>query len=549
MNPKLRERAGDEGSANIGTNSDRASGFDADSDIASDTASGVTDEAGHGSSQVQKTARGTALNLVGSIVGTVIIFITVGVITRTYGRGGAGVFFAVTALYTLASNGARLGAETSLTFFVSRLRASGQYEKIRPLVYRVLAGTAVVATTLGLVGFAMAPALAKQLTTDQASLSDTTLMIRILAAAVPTLALTQSMFGATRGFETMRPSVIAGQIVRPIVQLLLVIALVVFSPERLWPLAAIWGLASLAAAISIARWLNQRLKAVRPDRGEASGDKTGSLEDYVSFTGPRAASDLLSAGLERLDVILVAAILGEAAAGLYGTANRLILAGQLLMIATAQSMAPHLSASFSKGETDESQHMLRVVTGWNVMILWPMFLGLAFGAEPALSLFGEAFVEAAPLVRILALAFLVITGLGTGDTVLMMTGGSKASLANHAISLVTMIGACLVLLPSLGVIGAAMAWAFSRIVLRGLAGIHVYRSTGIHALGRPVIVASIGAVLCFVPTGVASIALFEPGFAAVAFHATVGGALYLVSMSLLREQLVISDLLTVVKRK
>ncbi len=513
------------------------------------TESSSTSSSKGGAAQVQKTARGTAINLVGSITATVVTFVTVGVITRTYGRDGAGVFFAVTALFTLAANSARLGAETSLTFFVSRFRASGQHAKIRALVMRALTGTALVAIAAAAVGFITAPMLAQRLISDESYVAEATLMIRILAAAVPTFALTQAMFGATRGFDTMRPSVIAGQIVRPVVQLVLVAALVLLGSDQLWPLAAIWAISSLAAVLSVGQWLNKRLAAVSRRPASEVHDHEPPLPAYIQFTGPRAASDLLSAGLERLDVLLVAAILGQAAAGLYGTANRLILAGQLMMIATAQSMAPHLSASFSKGNNDDSQHMLRTITGWNVLILWPLFLGLVFGAKPALSLFGDDFIEAAPLVQVLAGAFLVITGLGTGDTVLMMTGGAKASLANHAISLVVMVAASLVLLPAVGVIGAAVAWAISRVLLRVLAGVQVYRTTGVHAIGRPVLIAAAAATICFGSTGLGSLVLFDPGFVAVGFHAAVGGLFYLVAIRFLQDELSISDLAAVIKRR
>ena len=69
-----------------------------------------------------RAARGTAINLVGSMTGAVFGFVTVGLITNHWGRSGAGLFFAATALFTLAANGARMGSEAGLTYFVARLR-------------------------------------------------------------------------------------------------------------------------------------------------------------------------------------------------------------------------------------------------------------------------------------------------------------------------------------------------------------------------------------------------------------------------------------------
>jgi O-antigen/teichoic acid export membrane protein len=508
------------------------------------------------------------LNLVGAVFGAIVSFVTVGLVTNAYGKEGAGLFFAATAAFTLAANAARLGAESGLTYFVSRLRAEERHGAVPLAIGRALAATGAVAGTLGLLGLLTAPWLSSIVTTDPASGGTATTMIRILAVAVPTFALSQAMFGASRGFGTMRPAVFAGQILRPLSQLVLV-GVVIVTTDEVWPLALAWAASSALAMAAVGNWLRSRLARIdRASNGESDNGATGNRETdsgetdngeaarsgfdpktYWRFTGPRAVADLLSASLERLDVLLVAIIVGEAGAGMYGASNRLILAGQLMMIATAQSMAPLLSANFLKGRNDDAQRVLRTISGWNVTLLWPVFICLAFGARTALSVFGPEFTDAAPLVVVLSLAFLVIIGLGIGDTLLVMTGDAVASLINHAIALAVMIGAALALLPTVGIIGAAWAWALSRVTLRVLAVARVRYTTGVHAIGPPLLTAAAVATVSFVPTGLAARAILGEGPAQVAAHVAVGALIQLTLVLRLRERLEVDQLVATITRR
>ncbi|MGB5760216.1 MAG: oligosaccharide flippase family protein, partial [Acidimicrobiales bacterium] len=527
-----------------------------------DTATGRDETADAEATQITRAARGTALNLVGAVVGAIVSFVTVGLITNVYGNAGAGLFFAATAAFTLAANAARLGAESSLTYFVSRFRADDRNRTIPSLVRLALTTTGATAAALGLIGFVTAPQLSAVLTTDEAAAATSITMIRILAVVVPTFTLSQAMFGATRGFATMRPSVVAGQIIRPVSQLLFVGAVIAVSDD-VWPLAVAWAASSALTMASVGGWLRRRLRRIGGAEGGrrlpasgaeagAGGNETGEALDaaeYWRFTAPRAVADLLSAALERLDVLLVAIIVGEVGAGMYGASSRLILAGQLMMIATAQSMAPLLSANFMQGRLGEAQKVLRTISGWNVILLWPVFICLAFGARTALSVFGSEFTDASSLVVVLAVGFLIIIGLGMGDTLLVMTGDSLASLLNHALALAVMVGTAIVLLPTVGLVGAAWAWAASRILIRLLAVWRVWRTKRIHAFGPPMLTAMAVAAVAYVPTGIMARITLGETFVALAVNVCFGTVVQLALLAVFRRRLELDRLLATLSRE
>jgi O-antigen/teichoic acid export membrane protein len=491
-------------------------------------------------------ARGTALNIAGSAVGAVVGFVTVGLITNVWGQAGAGLFFAATGLFTLAANGARLGAESGLTYFVARFRADGEHRAVPTVIRLALVATGSAAAALAIAGVVAAPALGRLLTSDTAAQPDAEAMIRILALAVPAYALAQAMFGASRGFATMRPSVIVGQVVRPVGRLVIVLA-VMATTDSVVALAVAWAATSLVTATSIGLWLRRRVARLRERNGQPAPDHRFDRE-YARFAAPRALADLVSAALDRLDVVLVAVLVGEAGAGLYGASGRLILAGQLTMVATAQSMAPVLTAAFSTGRTAEAQRILRTVTAWNITLLWPVFICLGFGARTALSVFGSEFGEAWPLVVVLSVGLLIVIGMGGGDTLLTTTGDSLASLLNHVVALAIMVTTAIVLLPAVGIVGAAWAWALSRVALRSLAGLRVWRTKGIHGFGRPVPIAAALAMAAYVPAGILALAVAGPGWGAVALNVAFGVATHLILLARFRAPLDLDGLVAVFRR-
>jgi O-antigen/teichoic acid export membrane protein len=496
--------------------------------------------------RVGTAARGTALNLAGSVVGAAVGFVTIGLVTNHWGRSDAGLFFAATALFTLGANGARMGSEAGLTYFVARLRADGRDGSVPTVIRTALRLTAGVALVVAVIGVVAAPALSRLVTSEASSRADATAMIRILAVAVPTFSLTQALSGVSRGFATMRPAVVSGQLVRPLSQLALVVA-VVLTTDSLPALALAWALSSAVTLVTIGAWVRRRVARVRERHGRET-DPTVAVR-YLRFSIGRAGADLVSAALERLDVIVVAAVLGQSAAGLYGASGRLILAGQLLMIAASQSTAPQLTASFAAGRDDEAGHLLRTVTAWNVTLLWPLFICLGFGATTALSIFGPEFTDGQPVVVVLALTMLVIVGLGGGDTVLTSTGDSVRSLVNHVAALVVMVGSALILLPRIGLTGAAVSWALSRLTLRGLASVRVWRTRRVHAMGRPVVLAGAAAVVAYGPLGLAATSILGPGPVAVAVNVVGGAAIHVALLARLRHELELDRFIATLTRR
>lgn len=485
---------------------------------------------------VRSATRGSAINMVGAVMTTVAGFAGLILVSRRYGQASTGVLFAGVGVFTLLANAAKVGTEGSMTWFVARARADGRRGAIAGVVSSALRGSALAAVVIALASAAVAGPLATLLTDDPGLGDDMRALLVVLAAAIPGWAVAQASLGAMRGFGTMGPSVLVGSVVRPGVQLL-VLAVMVVASSPLWMLGFAWLAAGLTAAVAGLWWLARRIGPIPV----GDDDRRAEFWDHAR---PRAASDVLHGALERLDVILVGALAGPAAAGSYAAANRLVLAGQLGSMAVAQAIAPPVATHLAAGRNDEAEALVQRITGWSVVFLWPAMAVMVAGAPGIMTVFGDEFADTAVVVAVLGVGLALVTAMGPGDAVLLMTGDSRGSLHNHAMALATMLVAAVVAIPPWGAVGAALAWVLSRMTLRGLSVWRIRRATGIRSVGRQVGVAAGLTVLAYGPITVACHLVGLPDLATLGLVAVFGSAVYAVGVWGLADELAVGSLLS-----
>jgi O-antigen/teichoic acid export membrane protein len=453
---------------------------------------------------LRAVARGGLVNLVGAGFAGVAGFAVTWLVARGLSPVDAGGFFTATAAFGIGATIAKLGTPTALVYWPARLRASGAGGgAIRRCMRIGMVPVAITSFAVAAALWLVAGLLAPQVTAP----------LRAVAVALPAAALADAMLAGTRGYRTMRPTVVLDRIVRPGLQCLLLAALVVGGAAP-WLLAAAWAapfpVVTLLSGYALSRLLGR------------ARDTSGAPErrEFWAFTGPRAAASVAHVALQRLDIVLVAAFGGLAAAALYTVAGRFVVLGQFVSGAVAHSAQPRLAERLSTSDHAGAGALYRQTTAWLILANWPMYLLVAGYAPLYLGLFGPQYRDGVGVVVVLAVAMLVATGCGTVDMVLAMGGRTWWNLANVLVALATLLAVGLTLVPSYGALGAAYALASAVIVNNVVPLVQVWRTLKIHPFGRATLAAAGLALVCFgVP---AVLALTTPG--ALAIVAGVAGA-------------------------
>jgi O-antigen/teichoic acid export membrane protein len=182
--------------------------------------------------------------------------------------------------------------------------------------------------------------------------------------------------------------------------------------------------------------------------------------------------------LMQTDVVMVGAIAGDEAAGLYGAAAKTASLVGLVLIAANAIAAPVFSSLFAAERHDDIQRLASQLAHY---VFWPSLLislVLAALAKPVLSLFGGAFVAAHWQLTVLLVGQVVSAGAGAVGWLMLLTGHqNQAAWVYGWVALIHVV-LLAVAIPLFGPLGAAIAttasyslWNIwlSKLVVRNLA--------------------------------------------------------------------------------
>ena len=251
----------------------------------------------------------------------VLNFAIIILVTRSYGPEGAGVFFTVVALFTVAGTMAKLGAETGLVYSISQFLAQGREEDIVPTIRLALLPALVFALLLGAIAAAWPTGIADWLS-DPASADDFALVVRNVALLLPAFVAVQVLAGATRGLGFMRPTVYGISVGRSALQLL-PMAAVTAAGLGLGAVALAWAIPLGITAIGMYWWLNHLLDERKIPRFVLS-PRPGLARAFWTYAAPRGFANTLSIAQDRMGVLVVSAVATAASAGVFVTVARLV---------------------------------------------------------------------------------------------------------------------------------------------------------------------------------------------------------------------------------
>jgi O-antigen/teichoic acid export membrane protein len=469
------------------------------------------------------------LNLIGAVISVLVnIGITIA-ITRVLTRNDAGRFFAATSLFLLFESIVISGATTGIVYYVARSRARRRYgdmhRSFRFAAIPIISASVAVALITPLWAHWASHVLGHGKSTVPAS------ALIVLFAGLPLAAVSDTALAATAGYRTMRPTVAVERVFRPALQGVLVLA--VLPADNATLLVGAWVAPYLLSSIWALLWL-RKLVARDPKDDVFLPEDMVSSEDvgpltvgaFWLYTAPRGVATVASTALQRLDIVLVSVLSGTGDAALYTAATRFLVVGQFLGGAVATSVQPRLAGWFAVGDRAAVSSTYRTATSWVILGTWPFYLLCAWTAPFWLEVFGKGYNTATPVVLIIGASMLVATGCGMVSVVLVMGGRTRDNLINTLVALGLNVGIDLILIPHIGIVGAAIGWAVAIIANNLMPLSQVWRHMSMHPIAPPMLRSAAVSAACFgvvpaIPVAVAGFSLVP-----VVIGCAVGMVLY-----------------------
>lgn len=252
------------------------------------------------------------------------------------------------------------------------------------------------------------------------------------------------------------------------------VLLLVHSPEDVLLVPVALFVAQLASdGYLLAPLLGDRLP--RPDLGRGFQ----IFRSAFSLT----ITKVMRTALYTIDILFIGFLIGERAVGLYDAAGRIGLFVVSLSGALVFSFLPAFSRARGRGTRETSAVLARALS-FAVFLLAPMVAGGLLVAEPLLvALFGSPYGQAALVLKLLLVRVSLVFFRDTLETVLIVYERLTPEMwiMSGATALAVVLNA--VLVPSMGIVGAALATVVTEVVIVG-GQIALVRAQGVK-LGVP----------------------------------------------------------------
>jgi O-antigen/teichoic acid export membrane protein len=414
--------------------------------------------------------RGGGLNLVGAACNQLSLFAVVSLLAPL-GERDVGRYASCFALLSLLGLLSLAGFRSAMTRFVAMHVADGDDNRLRGTVNLGLRLTVAASSLIGVVLALIAPWLAVHLGDAELATG-----IRLVGLTLPAATITDAALAATQGWRTQVPFTVIGRVFDPVARLALTALALLLG----------YGVEGALWALVIASWTSAVLSVEALRRRMRSVPRVAPLyevREIFSFSMVSWLSALAATGLIWVDTLLLGALRGQHDVGAYNVATRLVMLAVFVMAPINASFVPHLAHLLHTGRREEAARAYGSAARWILMLSMPSFIMLVAFGEQLLGYFGPGFQTAAGVTAILSFGQLVSAAAGPCGTVLNMSGRVWLNMVDNVGVLVLNVGLNLLLIPSHGVLGAAVAWSTSLVVANVVKVLQAQLVVGIHAAG------------------------------------------------------------------
>jgi len=399
------------------------------------------------SREITDIAKGAGVVFFGTIMGMSLRYLFRVVIGRFLGPALVGLFFIGLGAFRIAEKIACLGIQNGVLRYGALYRGEGDAQRVKGTIVLALRFVILTGVGTGSVLALLSPVIAVKVY-HEPGLTD---MLRLFSLAVPFSALTTIFLFSTQSFRIMKYKVAVREILEPIFQILFFIVLFVlgfglYGAVYAYITALVIGTG--LAFFSLVRLFPDLLrKALRP---------VFEAKKLLTFSWPLFFVGFFYLIILWLNTLLIGFFMSSEDVGIFGAAHNTAMLGQVVLIAFVSIFAPIVSDLHNRRQFKKLEGLYKVVTKWIFLISFPIFILMVSFSRQILDVsFGKDFVPGANVLELLSVGLLANSIIGSAGFLTSMSGRPKIELFNLTVVLALNIFLSFLLIPRLGLIGAA----------------------------------------------------------------------------------------------
>ncbi len=374
------------------------------------------------------------------------------------------------AISNLLAEGSDLGLDYGVVRFGGIARGMGDWGRLRSTTRSAVRGCLIAGAIAG-------GALATGSALGAEIFHKPSLLVLVpLAIAVPFTATTEVLRAGLRAMGNAFRPVASASLITPSLRLCTgVVAVLVVPSSRAVALGYMGTEVVVCGITALMLW---RLVP------RVEGPREAPVKGLYRFSLPMSLNRIFLYSNNQTEIFFLGIFAPAATLGIFFVSRRLSLLLSSLLASIALLFNPMAAELHHSGRMDELDHVFKTATRWLLTIGLPVCLIEVLFSPLILKIFGKGYAAGATALAILALGQLVNVGTGTVANLQAMTGFAKITLLNSLLFLTLSIILDLLLIPSVGIVGAALANSTSLVAVNVLRLWQIHRNLGLTPYDR-----------------------------------------------------------------
>jgi O-antigen/teichoic acid export membrane protein len=237
--------------------------------------------------------------------------------------------------------------------------------------------------------------------------------------------------------------------------------------------------------IGVSYWLSVPLTIVvvgglfvfkRLEVSSSERPNRGRFTELWSFSWPLALSSIVFLFLSQLDILMIGAFLDSSDVGYYRAISPLRQSATLFIGAFSFLFLPLATQYFERNKVEEFDEVFSSVTKWGVLLTLPIILSFVFIPEIVVTtVFGSSYVAASLPLAILTGGLFFRAVAGPNGDVVKAINMPKVELYAGSVGVSVNVFLNVILIPRLGISGAALATVSGYFVYNAVELVFIYR--------------------------------------------------------------------------
>ncbi|MCP2518980.1 oligosaccharide flippase family protein [Candidatus Aminicenantes bacterium AC-335-K20] len=409
-----------------------------------------------------KIVKESGINFVGSVIGMVLNYVLLIIITRFLAPEEYGTFVLAQSIINVSLIFVLLGMHKALDRFIPFYKTTGELGKVKTLINNVLKITLSLSFIIGIIFFLSSDFIANYIF-KKPNLS---IILKIMILSIPLLTFMQIISFTFVGLKELRYRIYIQQFAQSLLKIILGLIIFVFG-YRLIGWTCMYIISLFGASFMAYYFLKKKILPF------FSKIKKAPLpfKKIISYSWPLSINSIILLFLGQIDFLFLGYYRSSSEVGIYRIYIYLVTILALVLQSFAHIYKPVISELIAEKNIKEIKETYKRVSKWIFIINGLGLLTLLiFGSNIVRIFFTKSYLFAPTALYILAAGRFLNSSIGPEGMTLEGFGNTKLLMLNSLIMLGTNVGLDYFLIPRYGIVGASIATS-SSITIGGLAGL------------------------------------------------------------------------------